>query len=128
MEILLLILALVAILLSAVAIMNLKKVRRDLLDEIERPFPFSNEMVAKGIIVGGMTLCGPGCNKPSRRSGDIWCMNHKDCTARKGCSCHLFSRHKNAPPYDPDSWKHEAEPAKKIKEDENRRYHCFCVK
>ena len=128
MEILLFALTVVAILLSVVAITNLKKVRRDLLDEIERPFPFSHEMVAKGVIVGDMTLCGPGCAKPVRGGGDIWCRNHKDCTARKGCGCHLFSRHKNAPPYDPDSWKHEAEPEKKVKENENRRYHSFCVK
>nr|WP_321233909.1 hypothetical protein [uncultured Psychroserpens sp.] len=88
---------------------------------------FTSEGRREQIILDGYHLCGSGCNQPAERDGDTWCLTVKDCQA-KGCSCHLFSSDKDAPPHDPDSWRHEANPEKKVQTNKDRVYRCFCVK
>lgn len=87
---------------------------------------FASQEKREPTILDGYRLCGPGCDRPAERDGDIWCLTAKSCEKRE-CECHLFSRDKDAPPQDPDSWRHEAGPRDKMRKDDDRIYRCFCV-
>jgi hypothetical protein len=101
-----------------------------LLLDVDLQCPYPGDMV--GMVLDGVyNVCGSGCtlrdNIVEGQKEVVWCMHDNACVA-KGCDCHLFSSDLNDPPQDPDSWRHEAEPAEKIQKDNNRAYHCFCVK
>lgn len=84
------------------------------------------ERAAAGeVLIDGYRLCGPGCSSPD--PADNSCKDHQDCVDR-GCHCHLFSRDEDAPPQDPDSWKHRAKPDEPHDDVRGQVFRCFCVK
>jgi hypothetical protein len=80
---------------------------------------------------GGFTVCGSGCSLREKiveaQKIHVWCMNDSACTSR-GCACHLYSLGPGGSPQDPDDWEYETEAGDKILKDNNRDYHCFCVR
>jgi hypothetical protein len=91
------------------------------------PFALNQPLI---VLPGDYNLLGPSCQPPADRDGMVWCNPTEACTLSL-CECHLFSRADDDPPQDPDSWKHEAGQAGtgqvKVRKDEERDYHCYCV-
>lgn len=92
------------------------------------PLEFEEANAYGPIVLDGHTLCAPGCNKPATGKGLISCVPKPECRKHGGkCGCHLYSRDADSSPQVPESWKHQATPGQRIKNDRKLRYRCFCV-
>ncbi|MCK8480413.1 hypothetical protein [Psychroserpens algicola] len=88
---------------------------------------FTSEDRKEQSILDGYHLCDHHCNQPIEHNDEVWCLGTKKGQA-KNCYCRLFSRDKDAPDQDLDSWRHEAKSMVKTPRDINRVYRCFYVK
>ncbi len=78
------------------------------------------------VILDGYTFCGASKKKIRFDEGLVWCEGNTQCKDQH-CSARLFSRDKDAPENEPDSWEYEAKSNIKIKAKEARVYQVFCV-
>ena len=77
-------------------------------------------------ILDGYTFCKTSKKKVIYNNGFVWCEGNTKCKD-KTCSTLLFSRDKEAPQNEPDSWEFEAKSNIKIRAKEARIYYAFCV-
>ena len=87
------------------------------------PTSFKKKVI---VILDGYTFCGASKKKLIYNQGYVWCEGNSKCK-NSSCSTRLFSRDKEAPKNEPDSWEFEAKSNIKIPVKEARIYHAFCV-
>ncbi|WP_299223479.1 hypothetical protein [uncultured Psychroserpens sp.] len=78
------------------------------------------------VILDGYQFCSASKKKVIHDNGFVWCEGNTQCK-NKACSTRLFSRDKEAPQDEPDSWEFEAKSNIKIRAKDARVYHAFCV-
>lgn len=78
------------------------------------------------VILDGYQYCGTSKKKVIHDNGLVWCEGNWKCK-KDSCSTRLFSRDKEAPQNEPDSWEFEAKPNIKIRVKDARIYRTFCV-
>ncbi len=78
------------------------------------------------VILDGYHFCSISKKKLIQFKGFVWCEGNSKCK-NSSCSTRLFSRDKEAPENEPDSWEFEGKSNIKIRIKEARIYYAFCV-
>jgi hypothetical protein len=78
------------------------------------------------VILDGYHFCSASKKKLIHNNGFVWCEGNSKCK-NSSCSTRLFSRDKDAPQNEPDSWEFESKPNIKIRIKDARVYCVFCV-
>ena len=79
------------------------------------------------VLLDGYQFCSASKKKLRHKNGFVWCEGQVKCK-NSFCCTRLFSRDKDAPMNEPDSWEFEAKLNIKIPIKDARVYHAFCVK